>query len=288
MLAEGLGLHDEALRWAARTNLANFDLGMHAMMSPYRVAAHVREARLADALEECWSAYGGATSKTTDERELQLRMHTGKISAVTIGFALANLRISSGRTAAEQAATMLEIELRRLTVSDLDPFWAAFVEVTRYIATGDRNSRTLYEAGLQWENRSETQIGIMYRIAAIMSAAPQEAFHLTMCSFRRKLIPWVGETPYASVTVPFLRSYWRWAVENYSFHFSSPARSVDEVENALLVPGEPGIRQALAVIARTLRINLTDSYRQYLAEVDSNRTSGDMREDEPTDTPPRG
>jgi hypothetical protein len=33
LLGEGLGLHNDALRWAGRASLADFDLGMHSGLS---------------------------------------------------------------------------------------------------------------------------------------------------------------------------------------------------------------------------------------------------------------
>jgi hypothetical protein len=105
----------------------------------------------------------------------------------------------------------------------------------------------------------------MYRIAALIAAPPESAFHLTMCSFRKKLIRWIGDTPYASVVIPFLRSYWQWAVGAYPFHFSCPEGTQAEVQNALSTPGESGLRKALGIISHALGIRLADDYREYLA-----------------------
>ena len=269
LLAEGLGLHDEALRWAGRANLADFDLGMHSMMIPYRVAAHVAGGRFSDALGESWGAYAGGTAAlSADQRAVQFSLHTGKVTAVTICFSLASVRVRRGTAEAEHVSVLLEDQLRRLAASDPDPFWAAVVDAIHQIATGGRNWRTLYETGLEWEKSEATQLGIMYRLAAMMNAAPREAFHLTVCSFQKQAIPWLGDTPYDVVVIPFLRSYWRWAFEQYSFNFSAPPRTARELDDALSVPGEAGLRNALKVVSRSLGIALTDKYREYLSNGD--------------------
>jgi tetratricopeptide (TPR) repeat protein len=269
LLAEGLGLPDRALRWARRADLAKFDVTCNAVMSPYRAAAHVADERFAEAIEESWTTYmAGMNSQTADQQDLGVRIHVGKTSVAIVMFALAAARVTHGSDEAKKIASSLDAIVRRLTNSNLDQFWTAFVELAHHIANGDRNSRTLYEVGIEWEKRGELHLGIICRIAALTSAAPKEAFHLTMCSFRKKLIRWVGDTPFASVIIPFLRSYWQWALTTYSFHFSRPEGTKAEVQSAFSTPGEAGLRQALRIIADALSIRVTDDYREYLAGTD--------------------
>ncbi len=265
MLAESLGLHEEALRWAGRANLADFDLRMHSLMVPYRVAAHVVEGRFAMALDESWGAYAAESpAPSGDPGTIPVTTHMGKIAAVIICFSLSEVRLRRGVAESEGVCVLLEEQLRRLAPAQLGAFWAAVVDALRQIASGGSNSRTLYETGLEWEKSDETQLGIIYRIAAMMNAGPSEAFHLTMCSFQRQLIPWLDGTPYHAVIIPFLRSYWWWAFEQYSVHFFAPSRTRKELEDALLAPGEPGLKNALKVVAGNLRITLTQRYKEYL------------------------
>jgi tetratricopeptide (TPR) repeat protein len=267
LLAECLGLHDEALRWAGRAGLADFHPGMHRLMSPYRIASYVSQGRFDEALEECWSAYAaGRSSSAADERDVQFSLHIAKFTAVTICFGVAALRVKDGIVEAERLSTHIQGQVRNLAAGEFDSFWAAVVEAMRHIAKGDCSWRTLYETGLDWENRQEMQLGIMYRLAAVINAPPREAFHLAMSSFRKQLIPWFGDTPYQTVVVPFLRTYWHWAFQQYSFHFSTPSRTARELEDALSAPGEPGLRKALEVIARSLGIAVTEKHRQYFSE----------------------
>lgn len=266
LLAESLGLHDDALRWAGRANLADFDLGMHSVMVPYRVAAHAAERRFTEAIRDSWIAYAaGAPSSCTDERQIRFNRQTGKVSTVIVGLSLAKLRVERGSGEAARVTTVIEEQLRQLAASEPDTFWSALLEGMRQIAAGSKDWRSLYEAGREWEEREETQLGIVYRLAAMMNAAPSQAFNLTMYTFQKQLIPWLSDTPYQTIVIPFLRAYWRWSFGQYSFHFSAPARAERELEDALLVPGDCGLRNALRVIARYLGIAVPEKHQEYLS-----------------------
>jgi hypothetical protein len=181
-------------------------------------------------------------------------------------FQLAAVRIKSGITAAKTTADELEARVRRIAQPELDPFWAAILGIIHEIAEGNGNWRTLYEAGVEWEQKSETQLGVMYRLAALMTAGPDNAFHLTMHSFRRKLIPWAVDTPYHTIVVPFLKDYWRWTVEHCPACFSVPERTARELESAMSIAGELGLQKGLEVVARSLGVTLTPDYKEYLSE----------------------
>jgi hypothetical protein len=270
LLAEGLELHNEALRWAGRASLADFDLGMHSLMVPYRVAAHVVGGRFTEAIRESWSAYAaGAPSSTSDERQVRFNRHTGKVTAVIICLSVAKLAVSLGSAEVVQVVNQLEEQLRQLAPLDLDPFWKAVDDALHQMAAGNCNWRSLYETGRECEEREETQLGIVYRAAAMINAAPREAFNLTLCSFLKQLIPWLGDTPYQTVVVPFLRDYWQWAFARYCFNFSAPARTAEELADAFSVPGDRGLRSALRVIARNLRIAVTEKQKEYLSALES-------------------
>jgi hypothetical protein len=89
-----------------------------------------------------------------------------------------------------------------------------------------------------------------------------------MYSFQKQLIPWLGNTAYQTVMVPFLRSYWHWSSEQYSFHFSAPPRMTKELESAFSAPGERGLRTALGVIALALGITVATQHRDYFTDLD--------------------
>ncbi len=263
LLAESLGLHKEALSWSGRASLAGYDLGMHSTMVPFRVAAHVVEGRFADALAESWSAYtAGTNSPGADQRAIRLSQRVGKVTATIICLSLATVRVTQGRDAADQVRSLLEEQLP--AASGLDPFWTAVVDAMRQIANGEGNWRVLYKAANEWEERGETQLGLLYRLAAMMVAAPQDAFHLTMCTFPKPLLFWLGDTPYQMVAVPFLRAYWPWALERSSFHFSVPGSTARALGDALALPGEAGLKRALQIVAGSLGTRLSARYREYL------------------------
>jgi hypothetical protein len=178
---------------------------------------------------------------------------------------LAKLRVERGSDEATRVATVIEEQLRQLAASEPDTFWSALLEGIRQIAAGSKDWRSLYEAGREWEDREETQLGIVYRLAAMMNAAPSQAFNLTMYTFQKQSIPWLGDTPYQTIAIPFLRAYWRWSFGRYSFHFSAPARAERELEDALSVPGDRGLRDALGVIARYLGIAVPEKHQEYLS-----------------------
>ena len=104
----------------------------------------------------------------------------------------------------------------------------------------------------------------MHRLAAVIAAPPKAAFHLTMCSFLRGLIPWLTDTTYNTVVVSFLRDYWHWAVEECAVHFSAPPRTLRDLEDAFAASGGRGLNQGLTLIAERLGISLTEEYKELL------------------------
>lgn len=157
LLAEGLGLHDQALRWARRADLAKFDVSLNAVMSPYRVAAYVVDERFAEAVEETWHTYmAHGNSQIADQRQLGVAVHVAKISGVIVMFAVAATRVRCGSDEAKKIVSSLGARVQQLTNSNPDPFWTALVKVAHQIADSDCNSRTLYEAGIEWKKRTNS------------------------------------------------------------------------------------------------------------------------------------
>jgi hypothetical protein len=181
---------------------------------------------------------------------------------------VAKLSVDRGSAEAVQASNQLEEQLRQLAVVELDPFWKAVGDALHQIAAGNRNWRSLYETASRWEEGGETQLGIVYRTAAMIDAAPREAFNLTMYTFQRQLIPWLGDTPYETVVIPFLRGYWQRAFAQCPFYFSAPARTAKELADAFSLPGDRGLRSALKVIARSLGIVVAGEQKEYLSALE--------------------
>ncbi len=264
MLAEDLGLDDESLRWARRSNLSEFSQEMGALMVPYRVAAHLRDGALSRALSESWSASTGGNSAVQSQHDIG--RHYRRIGVVLIGFALGSVRIKRGADEAKRVILELEDQVGR-SGFEPDPFWASAVGAMYQIATNDGDWRTLFDTAVRLEQNKETDLaGMIFRVAALMNAPPREAFQITMYSFLPKLVPWLRETPYATVVLPFIKEYWLWVVQDHSFRFSAPQAAMRELEQQLPVPGESSLKSILKVIAGSLAITLTQKDKDYLSE----------------------
>lgn len=113
------------------------------------------------------------------------------------------------------------------------------------------------------KNRETDLAGMIFRVAALMNALPSQAFQITTCSFRPKLVPWLLKTPYATVVLPFLKGYWLWMVEEHSFRFSAPQTTAQRLKHQMSVPGESSLKSVLQVIADSLAITLTQKDKEY-------------------------
>jgi hypothetical protein len=267
-LAEGLGLHQDALQWAERANLAGFHAGMHGAIAPYRIATHLVNGRWVEALEECWALY---PRRDLEFQKAQLpenvALYLAKTTVTLICFALGTVRVERGKEAASKIVIALESSVNRLGPSAGDAFWPEFLMIASQIGTGSDSSKSLYEAALGWEGKDDHSLGLMYRIAALMHAEPKDAFHLTTHSFSRHLLAWISDTPYAVIVLPFLASYWRWSCQSFASHYPAPARTARVLESALSSGGYIGFIRGLLIISHSLRISLTQREVELLSLV---------------------
>jgi hypothetical protein len=266
LLAEGLGLYDESLAWAARTSLADFTPELGSLIVPYRTAAHVNEKKFVQAVEEAWNCYAsGATAIAEgNEKHGDFSQHTGRIALVIVAFGIARVRVNESIEAARRVFTEIESRIQSLSHEQLDEFWLSALAALRAIVGDEQNWKALYETGMRLGEEGQTMPDIMYRLAAVMAAAPREAFNLTIYSFLRSLIPWMMESPYWAVVVPFIRDYWIWSSQTYGIHFSLPARTRQELREAFASDGEAGLKLGLRLIAERLGITLSEKHKQYL------------------------
>ena len=172
-----------------------------------------------------------------------------EIPIIAIGFSVAALKLRADAAGSHVAAAVLALGGVSGTVPEAEKFHRAARLIEDAFASVLGGGQ-LVEMGNKQET---TALHVISYLGAMFKLGPAGAFR-ALCA----ILPALKGLPkgvYRVLVVPFVRSFWRVAIERDAFAFSAPRLVERQINEALVIEGEASLLPLLTAVGRGLGVS---------------------------------
>lgn len=246
-LAESLGHNSDAAKFAMRA-LARSDVKPEAR---WVLALQVIPGKAADGdyagIMDLWRSLTTDPMPPGAPQEAESGM--AEIPIIAIGFSVAALKLRADAAGSHVAAAVLALGGVSGTVPEAEKFHRAARLIEDAFASVLGGGQ-LVEMGNKQET---TALHVISYLGAMFKLGPAGAFR-ALCA----ILPALKGLPkgvYRVLVVPFVRSFWRVAIERDAFAFSAPRLVERQINEALVIEGEASLLPLLTAVGRGLGVS---------------------------------
>jgi hypothetical protein len=272
LLAESVGLYDEAVNWAEETAIGKLGMGTGAqgLLAPALTAGNLASGRWAEILSSVNLGDLDEAAETVefgdldDERRAQRFARLGArltLVALVIHIARAGLRDRASAQAIARSAAEFSRDCSARCGGSR--FWSGAADIFETLENRGSSWRELWDNAAAARAQGRSSLQVMYGIAATVVAGPPEAAQIQI-----QIVPWLERlftpTLYHATVASFVREYWRWAFDQFPMHFGLLDRTRKALAEAQGLEDKPAVHAVLRAVAFSLDIKMPDDIRRWL------------------------
>jgi hypothetical protein len=263
LFADGVGAYEDAVEWSVRLleNPEHLPLGMDALIRRYRLPRLLEEQSLAPLVVEATTsshdhntqeAQTQGVSHDESERIIRFAEESGRLDLVAVAIELARRLLKTPESGAELTNDVSAACREAAVRGEALAWWAGAGDAIASLTAAPSGWRNLYEQGLGLMN-SDTELAIIYYIAAMLRAEPKYAVQLQMA-----VILWLktkfSKTLFHFTISSLVAEYWDWALAENWVYFSNLRVTRSDIEAARSFKGEERLRRILQAVTTNLGV----------------------------------
>jgi hypothetical protein len=272
MLAESVGLYDEAVKWAQETVIGEGPAGTGAqgLLAPALTAGHLAAGRWAEIfssvdfgdLDE--SADASEFAHLDDEgRAQRLTRFTARLTLVALAIHAARVGLQDRVSAQTIARSAAEFSRGCSIRCGGCHFWSETADIYEVLENRDGSWRELWDKAAAVGAQENSPLLAMYGIAATVLAGPREALQIQLQIVPR-LERLFSPTLYHATVACFVREYWEWAIDQSPMSFGLLNRTRKALDEARNLEDKPAVHTVLRSLAFSLSIEIPHDVRRWL------------------------
>ena len=272
LLAESLGLYDEAIRWAQETAIGEGAIGAGAqgLLAPALTAGNLAVGRWAEILSsvdlgDLDEATGDVEFARLDDESRAQRFgrFTARLTLVALAIHIARVGLQDHASAQTIAHSAAEFSRDCSARCGGSRFWYETAGIFEALENRGSSWRELWDKAAAARAQGNSSLQVMYGVAATVVAGPQEAVQIQI-----QIVPWLerlfSPTLYHVTVAGFVREYWRWAFDQFPMSFGLLDRTRKALAEAQGLEDNPAVHAVLRAIAFSLAIKMPDDIRRWL------------------------
>jgi len=272
LLAESIGLYDEAVNWAQETTIGKGAIaaGAKVLLAPALTAGSLLAGRWPEVLtsvdigdlDECADIVQSA--HLDDERRAQnVARVNARLILIALAIHVARVGLQDQGLAHAIAQGVAEFSKERSARYADSRFWPDTVEIFEVLESRSGSWRELWEKASRARARESTSLQELYGIAAVVVAGPREAAQILI-----QIVPWLEQmfspTLYHATVTTFVREYWQWAFDQFPMSFGLLDRTRKAVGATDELDDKSAVRAVLRAVGFSLNIRVPDYLQKWL------------------------